>query len=166
MLGLSLVGGSGPHEGNIMVNGQPVCDDGTEEYRAATAAVVCRFIHISNDAEQLTILHLTNFLSILLLLCLLVKFNYVYIDVLFASRELGYNGASQHTIKSYFGQVSNEFGMDEVQCTGNEASIFDCPHQTTDNCGGSEGLGVICSTGEFNQLPRVRYPKHSYNDNY
>ena len=50
-----LVGGSGPQEGNIMVNGDPVCDDGSEAYRAATAAVVCRFIHISNDAEQLTI---------------------------------------------------------------------------------------------------------------
>ena len=37
--------------------------------------------------------------------------------------------------------------MDEVQCSGNEASIFDCPHQTTDNCAGTEGLGVICSTG-------------------
>ena len=72
-------------------------------------------------------------------------------------RELGYDGASQHTTQSYFGQVSNEFGMDDVQCTGNEASIFDCPHQTTDNCGGSEGLGVICSTGEYNQLPRVKY---------
>ena len=35
--------------------------------------------------------------------------------------------------------------MDDVQCTGNETSIFDCPHQTIDNCGGSEGLGVICS---------------------
>ena len=86
--------------------------------------------------------------------------------ILFFLRELGYDGASQHTTQSYFGQVSNEFGMDEVQCTGNEDSIFDCPHQTTENCGGSEGLGVICSTGECNQLPRVRYPQHSYNDNY
>merc|ERR1719507_2057628 len=99
---VALVGGSRPQEGNIMVNGQPVCDDGSEAYRAATARVVCR--------------------------------------------ELGYDGASQHTTHSYFGQVSNEFGMDEVQCTGNEASIFDCPHQTTDDCGRSEGLGVICST--------------------
>ena len=72
-------------------------------------------------------------------------------------RELGYDGASQHTIRSYFGEVSDEFGMDEVQCTGNETSILDCPHQTSDNCGGSEGLGVICSSGEYNQLPRVRY---------
>ena len=25
---LTLVGGSGPHEGNLMINGEPVCDDG------------------------------------------------------------------------------------------------------------------------------------------
>jgi hypothetical protein len=99
---VALVGGSRPQEGNIMVNGEPVCDDGSTTYRAATARVVCR--------------------------------------------ELGYNGESQHTTSSYFGQVSSDFGMDDVQCTGNEASIFDCPHQTTDNCGGTEGLGVICST--------------------
>ena len=60
-----LVGGSGPQEGNIMVNGEPVCDDGSEAYRAATAAVVCRFIHISNDAEQLTILNFIKLVPII-----------------------------------------------------------------------------------------------------
>ena len=52
---VTLVGGSRPQEGNIMVNGQPVCDDGSEAYRAATARVVCRFISIYNNAVQLTI---------------------------------------------------------------------------------------------------------------
>ena len=55
---VALVGGSRPQEGNIMVHGQPVCDDGSEAYRAATARVVCRFIHISNDAVQLMIIQL------------------------------------------------------------------------------------------------------------
>ena len=87
MLGLSLVGGSGPHEGNIMVNGQPVCDDGSDAYRAATAAVVCRFIHISNDAEQLTIL---NFIKLVgTNYCLLMKFLFLVllIFVFFASKS-------------------------------------------------------------------------------
>ena len=75
---------------------------------------------------------------------------------IFILRELGYDGANQHTKKSFFGQVSDDFAMDEVRCTGNEASILDCPHQTSDNCGGSEGLGVICSSGEYNQLPRYK----------
>ena len=57
---------------------------------------------------------------------------------------LGYRGG-EYTMASQFGQVSEDFGMDEVYCTGNEASILDCPHQTEEDCGIAEGLGVICS---------------------
>ena len=49
---VTLVGGSGPHEGNIFVGGQPVCDDGSEEHLMSNARVVCRFIHIVDDAVQ------------------------------------------------------------------------------------------------------------------
>ena len=37
---MKLVGGSGPHCGNIIVGGRPVCDDGHD---ADNALVVCRF---------------------------------------------------------------------------------------------------------------------------
>ena len=37
---VELVGGSGPHEGNILVGGQPVCDDYHDDQNAL---VVCRF---------------------------------------------------------------------------------------------------------------------------
>ena len=37
---MKLVGGSGPHEGNIFVGGLPVCDD---HHDAQNALVVCRF---------------------------------------------------------------------------------------------------------------------------
>ena len=37
---VKLVGGSGPHEGNIFVGGLPVCDD---YHDAQNALVVCRF---------------------------------------------------------------------------------------------------------------------------
>ena len=40
---VTLVGGSGPHEGNIFVGEEPVCDDG---HNAESALVVCRFAHI------------------------------------------------------------------------------------------------------------------------
>ena len=59
------------------------------------------------------------------------------------SRELGYYGG-QYTTKSHFGKVSDDFMMDEVQCKGNEEKLLDCPHKTEDDCGGKEGLGVIC----------------------
>ena len=38
---LTLVGGSGPHEGNIHVDGLPVCDD---HHNANNALVICRFV--------------------------------------------------------------------------------------------------------------------------
>merc|ERR1712212_445773 len=97
---VELVGGSGPQEGNILVWGRPVCDDGHPDFGAQTAQVVCRM--------------------------------------------LGYYGG-EYTPHSHFGDVSADFAMDEVQCTGNEASINDCPHQTSHDCGSTEGLGVICS---------------------
>ena len=67
---------------------------------------------------------------------------------------LGYS-YGQHTTHSQFGQVSSTFGMDNVQCTGNEASLLDCPHLTVDNCDGTEGAGAICSnTGMLQALRR------------
>jgi len=45
-------------------------------------------------------------------------------------RMLGFNSGT-HTIKSYFGTVSNVFSMDDVQCTGEEDSILDCTHTIT-----------------------------------
>ena len=37
---IELVGGSGPNEGNLMLHGQPICDDG---WGHNEAMVVCRF---------------------------------------------------------------------------------------------------------------------------
>ena len=99
-----------------------------------------------------------------LFLVLLIFYIFLPQSPIFYFRELGYVRASQETIESHFGQVSDEFAMDDVQCSGNETSIFDCPHQTIDNCGGSEGLGVICS-GEYNQRSGIRYPSnYSHSD--
>ena len=45
-----------------------------------------------------------------------------------------------------FGLVpSADFSMDQVQCTGEETNILDCPHDQTHNCGVNEGAGVRCS---------------------
>ena len=40
---LKLVGGNNEWEGNIMVEGKPVCDDGAKKLGKAAAQVVCRF---------------------------------------------------------------------------------------------------------------------------
>merc|ERR1719237_293074 len=93
---VELVGGSGPHEGNILVGGLPVCDDGHD---AQNALVVCRMLGFVRGTP---------------------------------------------TLESQFGQVNSTFRMDQVECTGNESTLLDCPHNTEDDCGADEGAGVIC----------------------
>ena len=44
-LEVKLVGGKNEWEGNILVNGKPVCDDGMKTGRA-TAKVVCRLFSL------------------------------------------------------------------------------------------------------------------------
>ena len=41
--------------------------------------------------------------------------------------------------------------MDNVACTGNETSLFDCSYNPTHDCGSHEGAGVVCSTSIFLQ---------------
>ena len=59
---------------------------------------------------------------------------------------LGFSSGTP-SIKSFFGQVNSTFRMDDVKCTGDETSLLDCPHNKEDNCGASEGAGVVCSDG-------------------
>jgi Ca2+-binding EF-hand superfamily protein len=61
-------------------------------------------------------------------------------------RQLGFFGIERVTSSSYFGSVSSNFAMDDVQCDGSEARLQDCRYNANDNCGGGEGAGVICST--------------------
>ena len=67
------------------------------------------------------------------------------------SRQLGYLYGSP-TDQSFFGDVSDNFAMDDVQCSGNEEYIWRCIHLTEHNCGGHEAAGVICSNGQYQIL--------------
>ena len=52
------------------------------------------------------------------------------------------------TTKSFHGSRRDNFIMDEVKCIGTEETLEDCPHETKDDCGGTEGAGVICSSNK------------------
>ena len=66
-------------------------------------------------------------------------------DAQVVCRTLGFStdGAAA-TWNSQFGDVSTTFIMDDVHCTGTESHIGLCNHNPIDNCGASEGAGVIC----------------------
>ena len=48
------------------------------------------------------------------------------------------------THSSNYGSVVDNFIMDDVNCDGTEETLEDCGYNPTDNCGSSEGAGVIC----------------------
>ena len=51
---------------------------------------------------------------------------------------------------AHFGQGSTIIiAMDNVACTGSEATLFSCTHTTSHNCGHHEDAGVQCVPREF-----------------
>ena len=43
--------------------------------------------------------------------------------------------------------------MDNVHCNGSENSLFDCPHDASDNCGPTDGAGVVCTNISTTNFP-------------
>jgi len=62
-------------------------------------------------------------------------------------RQLGYVDAYRYRYGSHFGLVPEEFSYDDVKCDMSANSLDECPHSNTDNCGSTEGAGVICYNG-------------------
>ena len=98
-----LRGGSSPREGNVFINGAPVCDD---HWTISEGNVVCQQLGLS---------------------------------------------LRRITVNSYFGTVSDTFGMDDVNCEGSEERLEDCSHvgEAQENCRGGEAAGVVCFQGEL-----------------
>ena len=76
------------------------------------------------------------------------------LDAQIVCNQLGLGAAVAATKNSFFGLAEDEYGLDNVECTGIEASIFDCPYSTIHNCQKNEAAGVICSSknSTFNNL--------------
>ena len=67
-------------------------------------------------------------------------------------RMLGFSGAHDATFRSEYGQPNvHSVSLSNVQCSGTEDSIFDCPHEYNSNCIKSRIAGVQC-LGMFMQI--------------
>ncbi|XP_022624421.1 deleted in malignant brain tumors 1 protein-like [Seriola dumerili] len=62
-------------------------------------------------------------------------------------RELNCGTVLEAKKGAFFGQGKDEIWLDDVQCTGLETSLLNCPHKPfgENNCGHGEDAGVVCS---------------------
>ena len=61
-----------------------------------------------------------------------------------------HNADSTAYSNAYFGQGSTIIiALDNVGCTGSEASLFSCSRTTSHNCGHTQDAGVQCVTREY-----------------
>ena len=71
-------------------------------------------------------------------------------DASVVCRQLGYPVVLGAYSRAHFGQGSGTIWLDDLQCSGEEESLFSCSHIGIGqhNCGHSEDAGVTCSNGK------------------
>ncbi|KAM4633324.1 scavenger receptor cysteine-rich domain-containing protein DMBT1-like isoform 2-T2 [Polymixia lowei] len=64
-----------------------------------------------------------------------------------ACREMNCGTPLAIKYRAYYGQGDDQVWMDDVECTGHEKSLTDCPHRGfgENDCSHSEDAGVVCS---------------------
>ncbi|XP_030393493.1 antigen WC1.1-like [Gopherus evgoodei] len=70
-------------------------------------------------------------------------------------KQLGCGHAINATISAHYGEASGQIWLDDVNCSGNESELWECPSRGwgQHNCRHKEDAGVLCS--EFTDLRLV-----------
>ena len=55
---------------------------------------------------------------------------------------------------SRYGEVSSDFGADNVGCAGTETGLAQCVYNPNDYCHGGEGAGVVCDTRTLSEIEK------------
>ncbi|XP_077175104.1 T-cell differentiation antigen CD6 isoform X2 [Paroedura picta] len=66
-------------------------------------------------------------------------------DATVVCRQLGCGWAIQAPSASFFQKGTGPIQLDEVNCSGNESYLWDCPSEKNHDCGHKEDAGVVCS---------------------
>ena len=69
--------------------------------------------------------------------------------------QLGLGQAIAATTNGFFGQAEGEYIKDNVECSGEEASIKDCQSSNSHNCDNIEAAGVICHIVPHRKFDRI-----------
>ena len=66
-------------------------------------------------------------------------------------QQLGYIRADGAHHSAHFGRGSGQILLDNLRCTGREASLLECSHRGVNvhNCGHHEDASVTCGCGRF-----------------
>ena len=66
-----------------------------------------------------------------------------------ACRSLGFRRASSFEKYQANPNLTVNFNLDDVHCTGSEASLLECPHKTNHDCYSFEHVYLTCEVGKF-----------------